>query len=243
MKTWVFRILVNRAKTGGEAGAPAPCRSPRPSARPARSGRPSSTRPVRACDHPLVPVTGRHRRTTGRAPGQVAAAETGRRLTATLDRLPPAPARSSRCATCSWTGAEVCNALGITETNQRVLLPGPHQLRQALEDLHHQPRPPPTPSRSPARRWSRLLTAYLDGALDDPTGSASTPTWACRSCVTTSSSSARRSRQQPSPGRRAPRSWTSSWTPSGTGAPDGRPQATCNAAAAGSGPFHARPTR
>jgi len=143
VKTWVFRILVNRAKTRGERE-----RRTVPFASafdPTREVEPPLVDPGRfePCDHPLVPVhwAAPPDDWRGAPEARVAAAETRAALTAALDRLPPAQREVVTLRDVhGWTGAEVCNALGITETNQRVLLHrGRTRLRQALEDLHHQP--------------------------------------------------------------------------------------------------------
>jgi RNA polymerase sigma-70 factor (ECF subfamily) len=67
---------------------------------------------------------------------QALAAETGRVVAEELERLPPAQAEVVRLRDVQgWSGAEVCQALGLTEANQRVLLHrGRARLRAALED-------------------------------------------------------------------------------------------------------------
>ena len=142
VKTWVFRILVNRAKTRGERE--------RRTVPFASAFDPSHDVDVplvdagrfEPCDHPLVPV---HWAVPpdawrGSPEARVAAAETRAALTVALDALPPAQREVVTLRDVhGWSAAEVCNALDITETNQRVLLHrGRTRLRQALENLHHQ---------------------------------------------------------------------------------------------------------
>ena len=135
LKTWIFRILMNIARTRGHAR--------------------QAQRAV------LEPRTRRRRRTPtiaadrfqgpdGRYPGHWAAFPTrwhdhpevralGHETLAVvrdaLDMLPPAQQEVVRLRDLEgWTSFEVCNALGLTETNQRVLLHrGRAKLRAALE--------------------------------------------------------------------------------------------------------------
>lgn len=137
LKTWIVRILMNVARTRGvrdkrtvpfsslvhpdEEGAEptiAPDRF-----RPAGDPYPGHWRsfPTRWHDQPEVRALG---------------AETLAVVREALDRLPPAQQAVVRLRDLEgWTGAEVCNALDLTETNQRVLLHrGRARLRAALEE-------------------------------------------------------------------------------------------------------------
>lgn len=143
VKTWVFRILVNRAKTRGERE-----RRTVPFASafdPAAEVDVPLVDPGRfePCDHPLIPVHWASPPTAwrGSPEDRAVAAETRAELTAALEALPPSQREVVILRDVhGWSSAEVCNALGITETNQRVLLHrGRTRLRQALDDLHHQP--------------------------------------------------------------------------------------------------------
>jgi RNA polymerase sigma-70 factor (ECF subfamily) len=136
IKTWIFRILTNRAKTKGE-----------------REGR---TIPFSALqehgdpDEPAVDPARFHPAEHARWPGHWAArptnwdelpeerllaAETRARILDAVETLPP----SQRAVITlrdidDWTAEEVCNILGLTETNQRVLLHRARsKVRRALE--------------------------------------------------------------------------------------------------------------
>lgn len=139
VKTWVFRILVNRAKTRGERE-----RRTVPFASvfdPDRGVDVALVDPGRfePSDHPLVPV---HWATPpeawrGSPEQRLAASETRAALSEALAALPPAQREVVTLRDVhGWTAAEVCNALDVSETNQRVLLHrGRTRLRQALEEL------------------------------------------------------------------------------------------------------------
>ncbi len=143
VKTWVFRILVNRAKTRGErerrtvpfASVFDPDRDPQGALVDPNRFEPS--------DHPLVPVhwASPPEAWRGSPEQRLAASETRAALSEALDALPPAQREVVTLRDVhGWSAAEVCNALDVSETNQRVLLHrGRTRLRQALEDLHHQP--------------------------------------------------------------------------------------------------------
>jgi RNA polymerase sigma-70 factor (ECF subfamily) len=136
LKTWIFRILVNRAMTRG----PQERRSlPFASAfDPERDQEGPSVDPSRfePCDHPRVPVHWAPPPSTWRsAPEErLSAAETRAALTAALAALPPAQREVVTLRDVhGWSATEVCNALAISETNQRVLLHrGRTKLRTAL---------------------------------------------------------------------------------------------------------------
>lgn len=136
LKTWIVRILMNVARTRGvrdkrsvpfsSLGNPdeegteptiAPDRF-----RPADDPYPGHWRafPTRWHDQPEVRALG---------------AETLAVVRDALDALPPAQQTVVRLRDLEgWTAAEVCNALDLTETNQRVLLHrGRARLRAALE--------------------------------------------------------------------------------------------------------------
>ncbi|MCB9374114.1 MAG: RNA polymerase sigma factor [Microthrixaceae bacterium] len=140
VRTWVFRILVNRAKTRGErerrtvpfASAFDASREPEvPAVDPGR---------FEAVDHPLVPVhwAAPPDAWRGSPEARLHAAETRAALTAAFEGLPPAQREVVLLRDVhGWTSVEVCNALDLSETNQRVLLHrGRTRLRQALEELH-----------------------------------------------------------------------------------------------------------
>ena len=134
LKTWIFRILANRAKT-----------------RAAREGRTipfSALRDARAVpeaavdadrfldpEHPRWPGHWATR-PTGWPEEQLLGQETQRVIDDAIERLPAAQRavitlRDVR----GWSAEEVCNALELTETNQRVLLHRARsKVRGALEE-------------------------------------------------------------------------------------------------------------
>jgi RNA polymerase sigma-70 factor (ECF subfamily) len=133
LKTWIFRILTNTARTRGtrdRRSVPFSSLGPEDEARtiePERfqgpDGRwPGHWRvfPSRWHDHPELRATSQ---------------ETLAVVRAELERLPPAQQEVVRLRDLEgFTSTEVCNALDLTETNQRVLLHrGRAKLRRALE--------------------------------------------------------------------------------------------------------------
>jgi RNA polymerase sigma-70 factor (ECF subfamily) len=135
LRTWIFRILVNIAKTRG--------------AREARSV-PFATLAGDDLDRPTwdpsaflgsdeewaghwssLPFDWR-----GLPEERVVGSETVRTIGAAIDRLPPMQAEVIRLRDVQgWTSEEVRNALDLTETNQRVLLHRARaSVRRALED-------------------------------------------------------------------------------------------------------------
>jgi RNA polymerase sigma-70 factor (ECF subfamily) len=130
LRTWIARILMNQARTRGVREA----RSvPFASAAPAGDGEPGGFDPDRF-------VSGLHRDTGrwSRPPTDWSTLpETRVESTETLDRVRAAietlPERQREVITLrdveGWTSAEVCDALGLSEGNQRVLL---HRARSAV---------------------------------------------------------------------------------------------------------------
>ncbi len=134
LKTWLFTILANRAKT--------------------RAARDRRAIPFSALENPAgVPEAAvdadrfldpDHPRWPGHwatrpepwPEERVLARETHERLATAIDALPPAQrAVIALRDVHGWSSEEVCNALAITETNQRVLLHRARsKVRQALED-------------------------------------------------------------------------------------------------------------
>jgi RNA polymerase sigma-70 factor (ECF subfamily) len=134
LKTWVFRILVNTAKTRAQReGRTIPfsalqdaSRVPEPAVEPER---------FLPDDHPHHP--GGWAAPPRQLPEErLLAAETRERIASAIEALP-----ANQRAVISlrdvegWTSEEVCNALDISEVNQRVLLHRARaRVRQALED-------------------------------------------------------------------------------------------------------------
>jgi RNA polymerase sigma-70 factor (ECF subfamily) len=136
IKTWIFRILMNRAMTRGQrehrtipfsslfdaANEPA-----EPSVEPERFQGPQARRPGGWADPP--------RRWEGAPEERLLARETLALVGGAIDGLPPAQREVIVLRDVEgWTSREVCNVLGITETNQRVLLHRARsKIRRALE--------------------------------------------------------------------------------------------------------------
>jgi RNA polymerase sigma-70 factor (ECF subfamily) len=135
LKTWIFRILMNRAMTRG--------------ARERRTVPFSAAWERQQDDRPAVDPD-RFQDAFARWPGHWAvapqpwdelpepnalAAESLRYVQAAIDRLTPGQREVVTLRDVEgWTSTEVCNVLGITETNQRVLLHrGRSAVRRALE--------------------------------------------------------------------------------------------------------------
>ena len=134
LKTWIFRILTNIAKTRAQ-----------------REGR---TLPFSALERPAAvpePAVGperflppEHERWPGHwsakpepwPEDRLLAAEARRIVESAIEALPPAQrAVISLRDVEGWSSDETCNALGLTETNQRVLLHRARsKVRQALEN-------------------------------------------------------------------------------------------------------------
>lgn len=136
LRTWIFRILVNTAKTRG--------------LRESRSVPISSLWSTDADAEPSVDPNRflpEGQRRTGHwadAPAswdavpedRLLSSETLARIREAIATLPPNQAEVIRMRdVLGWTSAEVCNALDISETNQRVLLHRARaKVRRALED-------------------------------------------------------------------------------------------------------------
>lgn len=129
-KTWLFRILVNRART--------------------RAERESRTIPLSAVEEPAVPPErfrpaddpvapfhwGAPPRSWGESPEvQLLSQETLDLVERAIAALPPAQREVVTLRDVEgWTAEEVCNVLEISDTNQRVLLHrGRSRVRAALE--------------------------------------------------------------------------------------------------------------
>jgi RNA polymerase sigma-70 factor, ECF subfamily len=136
-KTWLFRILVNRARTAGQreartipfsAAGLAELEDPDPAV-PAERFRPAGD--------PVAPFHwGAPPRSWGVSPEeQVLSQETLEVVTRAIAALPPAQREVVTLRDVEgWTAEEVCNVLDISDSNQRVLLHrGRSRVRAALE--------------------------------------------------------------------------------------------------------------
>jgi len=135
LKTWIFRILTNRAKTRAErerrtipfSALSNPGVVPEAALEPERFRAPDDARwPGHWASPPAAWSTPEAR---------LESRETRERLRAAIEELPPGQrAVLSLRDVEGWSSEEVCNALGLTETNQRVLLHRARsRVRKALE--------------------------------------------------------------------------------------------------------------
>jgi RNA polymerase sigma-70 factor, ECF subfamily len=134
LRTWVFRILVNTAKTRAQregrvipfSALNDPGRVPEPAVDPDR---------FLDADHERYPG---HWAAPPRAlpEERLLATETRERVAAAIDALPPAQrAVITLRDVAGWDAESVCNALDLSEVNQRVLLHRARaKVRQALEE-------------------------------------------------------------------------------------------------------------
>jgi RNA polymerase sigma-70 factor (ECF subfamily) len=125
LKTWIFRILINRAKThGAREGRTIPFSAlGNPAAEPGDPAvEPERFRPG---DDPRWP---HHWATPPQSwadtpEERLLAEETRRQIAAAIATLPPNQREVITLRDVEgWNAAEVCNILGVSETNQRVLL-------------------------------------------------------------------------------------------------------------------------
>jgi RNA polymerase sigma-70 factor (ECF subfamily) len=121
LKTWLYRIVVNRARTAGvreHRETPADLTGPADSA--------ERFRPDGHWADPPVPWT-------ERVDERLSAAALHKRLRSCLDQLPDSQRQVVTLRDIDGlTGEEACSVLGITEANQRVLL---HRGRARLRGL------------------------------------------------------------------------------------------------------------
>jgi RNA polymerase sigma-70 factor (ECF subfamily) len=139
LKTWIYSILVNIAKTRGQRerrsipfSAATPLETQGPSVDPDRFFSPDDPRtpPGGANGWALAP-------TRWETPEEsLLSGETRELILRTIDQLSPAQREVITLRDLEgWSAAEVCNALEITETNQRVLL---HRARSKVRaSLEH----------------------------------------------------------------------------------------------------------
>lgn len=136
LRTWIVQILINIARTRSKKEARsipfASAGAPGPEAEPLDPDR------FFAADHSLYPGHWR----MGPAPWgipeeRLLAGETREAILGAIDALPPSQREVITLRDIGgWPSAEVCNALGITETNGRVLLHRARaKVRAAVEDL------------------------------------------------------------------------------------------------------------
>ncbi len=140
LRTWIFRILTNQAKTRGKKEArtvPFSALMPEGDDAEGPSVDPSRFRPP---NDPIWPghwsATGAPASWEGAPEEQLLSKETRAHIRKALDSLPPAQREIIMLRDVEgWSSEEVCNVLVISETNQRVLLHRARsKTRQALED-------------------------------------------------------------------------------------------------------------
>jgi len=136
LKTWIFRILINRAKTRAVRERRTVPFASLGSYDPDDAELAVNPDRFLPADHPTEPGHwARAPQDLGPSPERrLVAQETRDRLRAAIEGLPP----NQRLVLClrdveGWSSDEVCNALGLRETNQRVLLHrGRSKVRAAL---------------------------------------------------------------------------------------------------------------
>jgi RNA polymerase sigma-70 factor (ECF subfamily) len=137
LKTWIFRILVNRARTRGEresrtipfsALAAREAEGEEPAVDPDRFIKPGAPGAGAWAQPPLRIETS--------PDGRLLAGEARERIAAAIEELPPAQRLVITMRDVEgWSAEEARNALDISETNQRVLLHRARaKVRAALED-------------------------------------------------------------------------------------------------------------
>jgi RNA polymerase sigma-70 factor (ECF subfamily) len=126
LKTWIFRILINRAKTlAVREGRTVPFASLGSSSDPDDAELAVHPDRFLAADRPTEPGHGaRALQDLGPSPERrLVAQETRDRLRAAIEGLPPNQRLVVNLRDVEgWSSEEVCNALGLRETNVRVLL-------------------------------------------------------------------------------------------------------------------------
>jgi RNA polymerase sigma-70 factor (ECF subfamily) len=139
LKTWIFSILTNRAKTRGQRESRTipfsalGSEDTEPEERAVEADRFNSS--VHQWPGHWVPVT-RPQRWDNIPEEQLVSQETQAKLKAAIEALPPHQREVITLRDVhGWTSEEVCNALALTETNQRVLLHRARaKVRRALEN-------------------------------------------------------------------------------------------------------------
>jgi RNA polymerase sigma-70 factor (ECF subfamily) len=138
LKTWIFTILTNRAKTRGQrderrAARTSPFDTETEGLEPAVPAERFSAADAQWPDH--WRSRSRPKTWNGLPEDRLVSQETLTLVLEAIDMLPPAQREVIRLRDVEgWSSSEVCNVLEITETNQRVLLHRARsKVRQALE--------------------------------------------------------------------------------------------------------------
>src|SRR6266498_3056035 len=125
LKTWIFRILTNRARTRGQREGPSAVFSDLAVAEAGSSELSVDADAFWPDDHPAwANLWVSYPRNWNELPeDRLLSRETLDRVQAAIAALPPSQREVIRLRDVEgWSSAEVCNVLEITETNQRVLL-------------------------------------------------------------------------------------------------------------------------
>ncbi len=141
LKTWIYRILINRAQTRGQREArsiPFSAMS-RPQAEPFEPAVPANR--FRGPDDEWPDHWATPPRTWGADPEKrLLAQETRAIIQKSIDALPPNQGEVITLRDIEeWTAEEVCNVLSISETNQRVLLHRARSKVRAVLEQHLEP--------------------------------------------------------------------------------------------------------
>lgn len=131
LKTWIFRILINRAKTCATREARIISLSALGEGRADQDGG-GTPYPPDPLDQELEPAFEGASGAWRSPEDSLLARELGERIDAAIASLPPNQREVIVLRDVEgWTPAEVCNTLGISESNQRVLL---HRARVKVRD-------------------------------------------------------------------------------------------------------------
>jgi RNA polymerase sigma-70 factor (ECF subfamily) len=123
LKTWIFRILINRAKTHAAREARVIPLSSLSAAEAPSGGTPYPADPWGTLGVDVEPIFDQAPRAGHDPASDLLARELGRHIDAAIAELPAAQREVLVLRDVNgWSAAEVCNMLGISESNQRVLL-------------------------------------------------------------------------------------------------------------------------
>lgn len=134
LKTWIFRILINRAKTSAIREARVvPLSSLGPGAEDADGGgTPYPADPLEGCPPDAEPLFCGSASMARNPEDWILSEELREHIEAAMEKLPPKQREVIVLRDVEgWTPGEVCNLLGISESNQRVLL---HRARVKVRD-------------------------------------------------------------------------------------------------------------
>ena len=134
LKTWIFRILINRARTSATRDARViPMSSLGPGEEDADGGgTPYPADPLAGCPPDAEPLFSGSASMARNPEDWILSGELREQIEAAVETLPPKQREVIVLRDVEgWTPGEVCNMLGISESNQRVLL---HRARVRVRD-------------------------------------------------------------------------------------------------------------